>query len=84
MDWQFKVALVMTWAVSTALISGRYYVHVKKPKGESVAVADFLVIAGCVAGAISSLNLIRLIFFSDETSEFIRSLDVGDIITLVL
>jgi hypothetical protein len=82
-DW-FKVTLIILWAALTGLISRSYYLDIKKPKGLSVEVSDFIVIAGCIAGGISSLNLMRLIFFSEQTKTLVNALDVGDIITLVL
>jgi hypothetical protein len=48
-DW-FKVTLIILWAALTGLISRSYYLDIKKPKGLSVEVSDFIVIAGCVAG----------------------------------
>jgi len=80
----FKITLIIVWAALTGLISRSYYLDITKPKGQSVEVSDFIVIGGCVAGGISSLNLMRLIFFSEQTKALINALDVGDIITLVL
>jgi purine-cytosine permease-like protein len=81
---RFKIALLILWAIATALVCSSFYLRVKKPKNDSFEISELIVLAGCIAGIVANINLLRLIFFSEYTKELINVLDIGDIITLLI